>query len=58
MSKFNKWKDKIIYYIVDDFPKDKELLNMANNNSNVGAGEYIGLESFIKKKVQKKRLKL
>jgi beta-1,4-mannosyl-glycoprotein beta-1,4-N-acetylglucosaminyltransferase len=34
MERFAKWKDKIEYYVVDDFPNDKDLMEITLKNSN------------------------
>lgn len=56
-ERFSQWKNKIIYYIVDDFPRDTSLLAMAQNNSNVGAGEHYWVREFYQKESAKKALK-
>lgn len=56
IERFTKWKDKIIYYVVDDFPEDKELLSLAENNSNVGSGEHYWVREFYQKESAKKAL--
>ena len=54
MDRFNKWKDKIEYYVVKDYPNDIELMDIARNNSNVGAGEHYWVREFyIKESVRK-----
>lgn len=55
-ERFAKWKDKITYYVVNDFPKDTSLLEMAKNNSNVGAGEHYWVREFYQKESAKKAL--
>lgn len=55
-KRFAKWKNRIIYYIVDDFPKDTELLTLAQNNSNVGAGEHYWVREFYQKESARKAL--
>lgn len=55
-DRFTQWKDKIIYYVVDDFPKDSNLLSLAQNNSNVGAGEHYWVREFYQKESAKKAL--
>lgn len=57
-ERFDKWKDKIIYYIVDDFPKDSTLLEMAKNNSNVGEGEHYWIREFYQKESATKAITL
>jgi beta-1,4-mannosyl-glycoprotein beta-1,4-N-acetylglucosaminyltransferase len=56
LERFSKWKDKIIYYVVNDFPNDKELLSLAENNSNVGSGEHYWIREFYQKESTKKAL--
>ncbi len=55
-DRFAKWENKITYYVVDDFPKDASLLEMAKNNSNVGAGEHYWVREFYQKESAKKAL--
>ncbi len=52
-DRFAKWKDKIIYYVVDDFPNNAAIYNMALNNSNVGAGEHYWVREFYLKESAK-----
>lgn len=55
-ERFAPWKDKIIYYVVNDFPKDAALLAVAQHNSNVGAGEHYWVREFYQKESAKKAL--
>ncbi len=55
-ERFAPWKDKIIYYVVDDFPKDASLLAKAKSNSNVGAGEHYWVREFYQKESAKKAI--
>ena len=52
-ERFSKWHDKIIYFVVDDYPRDKEIFDMAFNSPNTGRGEdrWI-LEFYQKEKLQ------
>lgn len=56
ISRFNKWKNKIIHYVVDDFPNDIDLLNMAKSSPNVGNGEHWWIREFYQKESIKKAL--
>ena len=56
MERFAKWKDKLEYYVVDDFPNDKDLLELTMKNSNIGAGEHYWVREFYIKESAKKAL--
>ena len=56
-ERFEKWMDKIDYYVVYDYPHDEEILNMAKSNSNVGAGEHYWVREFYIKESLRKALK-
>jgi len=55
-ERFAKWQDKIIHYVIDDFPNDLELLEMAKRSPNVGAGEHWWVREFYQKESIKKAL--
>jgi len=55
-SRFDKWKDKIEYYVVDDFPLDKELFDMAWKSPNTGNKEHYWLREFYIKESARKAL--
>lgn len=55
-ARFSKWKDKIIHYIVDDYPNDKELMSIAISSPAVGAGEHWWVREFYQKESIKKAL--
>lgn len=55
-DRFVEWREKIIYYVVDDFPHDTTLLTLAQNNSNTGAGEHYWVREFYQKESAKKAL--
>lgn len=54
--RFDKWKHKIIHYVIDDYPNDKELYEMAKRSPNVGAGEHWWVREFYQKESIKKAL--
>lgn len=55
-ERFSKWQNKIIHYVIDDFPNDIELLNMAKASPNVGSGEHFWVREFYQKESIKKSL--
>ena len=56
MERFAKWKDKMEYYVVEDYPNDKELMAITLKNSNIGAGEHYWVREFYIKESAKKAL--
>ncbi len=48
MARFSKWKEKITYHVVSQFPQDKEIFNMAVRSPNTGGQEIWVREFFIK----------
>lgn len=59
-KKFEKWKDKIIHYVVDDYPNDKELCAMADLSPNVpkGGPQHWHREFYQKETIKKALLNL
>jgi hypothetical protein len=55
-ERFKKWKDKIIYYVVDDYPNDTTLYDMAYNSPNTGDKSDFWLEEFYQKESLQKAL--
>lgn len=56
-ARFDKWKDKIIYYVVDDFPLDKDLYSMALKSPNTGANkEHYWVREFYIKEAARRAL--
>lgn len=56
-KRYEKWKDKIIYHVVDDFPLDDMIYNMAINSPNTGSGEHYWVREFYIKESARKALK-
>lgn len=44
-----KWADKIVHYVVDDFPDNKELFEKAMTSPNTGAKEHFWIREFYQK---------
>jgi len=55
-DRYAKWNHKIIYFLVDDYPSDKDLLKLAESNSNVGNGAEHWVREFYLKESAKKAL--
>ena len=55
-ERWSKWKDKIEYYVVDDFPLDKELFKMSWNSPNTGGKEHYWLREFYIKESARRAL--
>jgi beta-1,4-mannosyl-glycoprotein beta-1,4-N-acetylglucosaminyltransferase len=53
-KRFDKWKDRIVYHAITDFPNDTQLLNIAKNSPNVGAGEHFWVREFYQKESMRK----
>lgn len=51
-----KWKHKIDYYLVDDFPLDKEIYDMAMASPTTGAKEHYWVREFYIKESARKAL--
>lgn len=56
-ERFVKWKDKIIYYVVDDFPNDNEIMSITLSSPCIGDGEHWWVREFYIKESAKKALK-
>ena len=56
-ERFAKWKDKVIYYLVDDFPLHDKIFKMAINSPNTGVGEHYWVREFYIKESARKALK-
>jgi len=54
--RFAKWKDKIIYYVVDDYPEDEKIFEMAVDSPNTGDKEEKWLREFYQKESLQKAL--
>lgn len=53
-ERFKKWKEKIIYYVVDDYPEDDEIYEMGFNSPNTNYGNsYWMREFYIKEAVRR-----
>ena len=52
-KRFEKWKHKIIHYVVDDYPTMLNFLTWQNQVQMSAEVNIFGYESFIKKKVLK-----
>jgi len=48
-NKFNAWADKIIHYVVEPFPNDKEILDKALKSPNTGNKEHWWVREFYQK---------
>jgi len=48
-ERFAKWKDKIVHYVVDDFPNDKEIYDKAIKSPNTGNKEHWWVREFYQK---------
>lgn len=55
-ERYAKWNHKIKHYIVDDFPNDILLLDMARRSPNTGKGEDYWIREFYLKESAKKAL--
>lgn len=55
-ERFKKWEHKIVHYVVDDYPHDAELLKMAQQSPNTGAGEHWWVREFYQKEAIKRAL--
>jgi hypothetical protein len=55
-ERFSKWNSKIIYYLVEDYSTDKDLMNLAVTNSNVGDGGEHWVREFCLKESAKNAL--
>ena len=51
--RFEKWADKILYYVVEE---TQELYEMAKNSPNTGAGEHYWVREFVQKESAKHAL--
>jgi beta-1,4-mannosyl-glycoprotein beta-1,4-N-acetylglucosaminyltransferase len=56
MLRYSKWLPKIIHYVVDDFPNDRELFELAQKSPCVGQGELNWIREFCQKESIKKAL--
>jgi len=54
--RFAKWKDKIIYCVVDNYPADDEIYEMAFNSPNTGNKEDKWMREFYQKEYLQKAL--
>ncbi len=57
IGRYPKWKDKITYYVVNDYPNDEEIYKMALLSPCTGAGEEYWLREFYIKESARKALK-
>ena len=55
-ERFSKWRHKIIYYVVNDYPNDEKLYNMAYASPNTGDKSDYWLEEFYQKESLQKAL--
>lgn len=55
-ERWSKWKDKIIHYVVDDFPLDDEIYNMAIQSPCTGNKEHYWVREFYLKESARKAL--
>ena len=55
-ERFAKWKDKIIYCVVDDYPADDKIYEMAFNSPNTGDKEDKWMREFYQKEYLQKAL--
>jgi beta-1,4-mannosyl-glycoprotein beta-1,4-N-acetylglucosaminyltransferase len=55
-ERFAKWNHKIIHHIIDDFPNDKKIYEMAKSSFCVGAGEMNWVNEFYQKESARKAL--
>jgi beta-1,4-mannosyl-glycoprotein beta-1,4-N-acetylglucosaminyltransferase len=55
-KRFEKWNHKIIHHIIDDFPNDKKIYEMAKSSFCVGAGEINWVNEFYQKESARKAL--
>jgi hypothetical protein len=55
-ERFAKWNHKIIHYIIDDFPNDKEIYDKAVASPNTGNKEHWWVREFYQKESQIKAL--
>jgi beta-1,4-mannosyl-glycoprotein beta-1,4-N-acetylglucosaminyltransferase len=56
-NKFDKWNDKIIHYVIDDYPNDKEIYEKALQSPNTGNKEHWWVREFYQKESLLKALK-
>jgi beta-1,4-mannosyl-glycoprotein beta-1,4-N-acetylglucosaminyltransferase len=55
-ERFAKWKDKIIYHVVDDFPMDDDIYMTAVESPCTGVGEHWWVREFYQKESLRKAL--
>lgn len=55
-ERWAKWKNKIIYYVVDDFPLDSVIYNMSINSPCTGNKEHYWVREFYLKESARKAL--
>ncbi len=55
-ERWSKWRDKIVYYLVDDFPLDEQMLDMAYESPCTGAHEHYWIREFYIKESARKAL--
>lgn len=55
-ERYAKWNHKIKHYIVDDFPNDSSILEMAIKSPNTGRGEDYWIREFYLKESAKKAI--
>jgi beta-1,4-mannosyl-glycoprotein beta-1,4-N-acetylglucosaminyltransferase len=48
-DRFKKWENKIIHYIVEDYPNDSEMYQKALNSPNTGNKEHWWVREFYQK---------
>lgn len=53
---FKKWEHKIIYHVVDNYPKDLELYKLALSSPNTGDKEHYWVREFYQKESLQKAL--
>lgn len=56
-ERWSKWKDKIVHHVVDDFPLDNEIYDMAMNSPCTGNKEHYWVREFYLKESARKALK-
>ena len=54
-KRFDKWKDKIIHYVVRDYPNDSDIIALANSSPNVpkNGPEHWNREFYQKESIKK-----
>jgi len=54
--RWSKWKDKIVHYVVDDFPIDNDIYKMTIESPNTGNHEHYWIREFYIKESARKSL--